>query len=428
MWRGERGSANPPALAARVSPRRIRARHREPRPLQLGRVGDLDPHPRRGAELDRLGGQRLLRAPADVVADLERGAERVAEVDRALEAIGGGLGERLRDQHLELDRRLRQQPAERRGRRLHVIAGDEPVAAIVGGEGELAGEHLEQQHAGAVQIAARIERAPLDLLRAHVRDRPRDQVPGLAGDRLGDARDPVVGELGDAVDAQQEVVGLDVAVDDPERVRRRQRAEQLLEVVPRPVERQARQHAHAGAELASGVGLARLALDQRAERLAADELDRDRARRVHVGDAVEAHHARMVERRQDPRLVGEQLADAPLLRERRVQDLDRGLERRLDAGGALRVQPRVVDEPHPAFAERAIDHRDRPAEVDLRAGAEHRRRQLRGRQPGAAPRALPVAHRARATARDAALDGVGGDHRRGWMVPRGMLGVASARR
>ncbi len=87
--------------------------------------------------------------------------------------------------------------------------------AVFGGVGHVAGQHLVEQHAEAVQVGAGIHRLAANLLRAHVARRADGQAgPGHdrgAAEGFGDAE---VGQHRAAVFAEQDVLGLDVAVDD----------------------------------------------------------------------------------------------------------------------------------------------------------------------------------------------------------------------
>src|SRR5256886_11747195 len=84
---------------------------------------------------------------------------------------------------------------------------------VLGTVGLLPGEHLEQDDAEAVQVAARIDRLPVALLRAHVVRRAENRaavghIPrqrGILGQAEVDERDA-------AVLAQHDVAALQIAV------------------------------------------------------------------------------------------------------------------------------------------------------------------------------------------------------------------------
>ncbi len=82
-----------------------------------------------------------------------------------------------------------------------------------------AGEHLEQHYPTRVHIGARVGDAARDLLGGEVRGRADEHPgPGVADPRRG-PRQPEVGDLHRAALAEQDVLRLDVAVDDPALVR-----------------------------------------------------------------------------------------------------------------------------------------------------------------------------------------------------------------
>ncbi len=87
------------------------------------------------------------------------------------------------------------------------------------------GEHLPRDETEAVDVAARVERRALDLLRRHVRRRA-DRDAGhrelrIAGHR---AREPEVGQQRTVVGVDEDVFRFHVAVHDTHRVRRAERA------------------------------------------------------------------------------------------------------------------------------------------------------------------------------------------------------------
>ena len=97
---------------------------------------------------------------------------------------------------------------------MDVAVGDLDRRLAVVGLG--AGEHLEQQDAGGVDVGARVGDAALDLLGGQVGDGAHQHtggrgVAGGAGHGPGEAE---VGDLDAPVVGEQDVLGLDVAVDD----------------------------------------------------------------------------------------------------------------------------------------------------------------------------------------------------------------------
>ena len=119
-----------------------------------------------------------------------------------------------RDQLVDLPR----QPGHLGRRRGHVV-----VHVLVGHRqrrvpavGRVAGEHLVQHDPGGVDVAAGVGAAALELLGGQVGDGADEHAAGLAGlpgadDGAGQAE---VGDLDHAVDADEHVLGLDVAVHD----------------------------------------------------------------------------------------------------------------------------------------------------------------------------------------------------------------------
>ena len=188
-----------------------------------------------------------------------------------------------------------------------------------------------------------IGRLALHLLGRHVTGRSHDDARlrrrGLGRDpgqwtrarlRTRQLREPEVEDLDAAVFGDEEVLGFQVAMDDPLLVRRREPARDLGRVVEHLAYR----------DPASGQPLA--------QRLAFEELRDDVRRAVVFAEVVDREDAGMVQRRRRARLLLEPAQPVGVLRERRRQHLDRHLA----------VQPRVprpIDLPHPARAERRQD-------------------------------------------------------------------------
>ena len=123
------------------------------------------------------------------------------------------------------------------------------------------GQHLVQQRAQTVEVDARANLLPGELLRRHVAQRAHDHSSlGRSLQRLAQQpRDAEVDEPGVAIGPDQDVPGLDVAVDHAARVSVVQGLRDLC------------------ADLGSGPRLQRsLALQERGERLTIHQLEHDR--------------------------------------------------------------------------------------------------------------------------------------------------------
>ena len=93
-----------------------------------------------------------------------------------------------------------------------------------------AGQHFVAGDAERIEIAARIDAAPLNLLGTHVERRPERDANLRQPDRLPFARDPRQAKIGDfhlAGLGQHDVLRLDIAVDDPLLRRTTQRGNHL---------------------------------------------------------------------------------------------------------------------------------------------------------------------------------------------------------
>src|SRR5205823_14088868 len=141
--------------------------------------------------------------------------------------------------------------------------------------------------AGAPDVAARVDRRAAELLRRHVVDRAAyGQWLALARRRRRDhAREAEVEQLHVAVGAQHDVVGLDVAMYEPDRFRRRQRRGDL------------RGDAH-------HLGERHLAaLHALAQRDAVDVFGGDEVIVAQTADVVDGEEVRVIQRRGRARLV-----------------------------------------------------------------------------------------------------------------------------
>ena len=97
---------------------------------------------------------------------------------------------------------------------------------VVAGERQRTRDPFIQQYAQSVEVRTPVDPFALRLLRRQVEDRPDDQA--LAGDTRGEReRQPKIGQLGGAVGGENDILGLEVAVDDAQPVSVGQRLAQL---------------------------------------------------------------------------------------------------------------------------------------------------------------------------------------------------------
>jgi hypothetical protein len=147
--------------------------------------------------------------------------------------------------HHPVQHRLQVDVRRRQDRHRVVDMLGQQVLRRPGVVGLLAGQHFIGHHAEAVDVAARIHRVAHGLLGAEVIRGADDVAVAGIGDQhrdlLGNAE---VGQRQAAVLAQHQVVGLEVAVDDPDRVDRAQAGGRLLEITDRRagIERPAQPH------------------------------------------------------------------------------------------------------------------------------------------------------------------------------------------
>ncbi len=202
--------------------------------------------------------------------------DRRHHVARAVEARVGLFAEEARHQRLERRRERAAGNARRERRRRR--RGHEPreLGAIGRVEGAVPGEHLVEHHPERVEIRARVDVAAEGLLGRHVLGRPvghahlRQRRAAWAAScivRFGDLGDPEVEHLGHlgpggAVAHQHHVLGLEIAVHDPDRVHGVEPERDL----PRDAERAIRREGSA--------------LDHRAEDLAFEVVEHQEARAV----------------------------------------------------------------------------------------------------------------------------------------------------
>ncbi len=158
---------------------------------------------------------------------LEEPPEVVGQIARRVVPLHRLLGHRLQDDRLQVDRHGRVEPT-RRARLLQRYLAQQLLAAFPV-EGRLQRQQLVERHAQRVDVAPMVDDRPLRhrLLGAHVSQRP-DHVAGHR--QAGFGLHPRQAEVGDpevAPGVDQQVGRLDVAVDDPQRMRVIQRLGRL---------------------------------------------------------------------------------------------------------------------------------------------------------------------------------------------------------
>ncbi|MCO5170409.1 MAG: hypothetical protein M9894_29075 [Planctomycetes bacterium] len=215
----------------------------------------------------------------------EGGVEVVGQGARVGVAAGGVALERAQAHRLEgaVDPAVdRARPGDRRlldpGRQLHERAGR---------EGEPARERLVEHEAEGPHVDRRRRRASVarELLRRHVGRRP-DHRPGVREAAVAlEVRQAEVGDARPAVVADEDVVRLEVAVQDPPRVRVAHGARDVAH----------ERHARAQVERPDRLG----------ERPPLDELVDEAGPALEQPDRVDLHQPRVVERRRDRALSQE---------------------------------------------------------------------------------------------------------------------------
>ena len=235
------------------------------------------------------------------------------------------------------------------------------------GERQPAGQQLVRHDAERVQVRARVGRLAADLLGGQVLHRALDaaRLRRLAvGIRAGQAE---VGDLHRAAGRDQDVLGLDVAVDDALCVRGLEGEQRLADDLGR---------------------LRRLEPDVRVQQLArgapADELHDHVVDAVDRAPVVDRDDVRVGEGRRRARLVAEPIDESLVSGEGSVQDLDRHLARE---HGVVRAE----DLAHPAGGDSLHDviaavERDESLASGLTGGLDVRSSLGRGEPPsGEAP-------------------------------------------
>ncbi|MDQ3035891.1 MAG: class I SAM-dependent methyltransferase, partial [Myxococcota bacterium] len=202
-------------------------------------------------------------------------------------------------------------------------------------EGPSPREHLVEDRADREHVAARVDAPPARLLRRHVRGRAEDRAG--AGHRVigvehpRDAEVEQLDELHPADALHEHVLGLEIAMHDAALVRGRERGE----------------HLHRDA-LHAPLGHPPLPLEQRAERLALEQVHHEEGAPVLDAEVGDLRDVRMRQRRGELRLALEARDDLGVLRDLRTQHLDRD-------GSAERLLHACVHGAHPAHPEEPTD-------------------------------------------------------------------------
>ena len=200
----------------------------------------------------------------------------------------------------------------------------------------VAGQHLEREDAERVEVAARVERQAAALLGRHVLRRAEHdaglRLHAVALEQLRDREVEQLHEVRRARHVQQEhVVGLDVAVNDADRVRLGERRAALDQ------------------DLHDALRRHRSALERIAQRHAVEELHRhEQSAVLRLAEVEHADRVRMLQARARLRLVVEALDPRLIASHLLVQHLQRddAVDRHL---------ARLVDDAHAAFADACLD-------------------------------------------------------------------------
>ncbi len=222
--------------------------------------------------------------------------------------------------------------------RLAMQRGMKYLDRRIAGEGRFASQHLEEDAAEGEDVGRRARRLAADLLRRHVpRGAEQRAVPGglAEGGRIRgepgavDPRQSEVEHLGVVLCVEHDVLGLEVAMHDADRVRRGDRPRDLCRNAPRPGRRQ------------------RARPQPLAQAASRQELHDDVGRIVGA-DVMHDDDVGMAEGRHRPRLASEAAQSFTVGGDLDGQDFD----------GDLAPEPRIarpINLPHPAGAERRDD-------------------------------------------------------------------------
>ena len=263
----------------------------------------------------------------------QRGARRRDELGAGLPAVLRILGHRAPDDGVE--RGGHAGPPLARSRRLVLEVGVDRRHLRIPGEGHLAGQCLEQHAPEGVEVGTAIGLLARDALWCHVIDRADQLVAGRDAVRGRDvAGEPEVGEVDvliGALDGDQHVARLDVAMDQAPRMGRVECVRELRHQVDRAL----RLHGTR-------------AVQQRSEVGALDVAHRDVQVTVALAGLVDRHDAGVIDRRGESRLRQEARAEASILGQVRGQQLQRYLAPQTQVLGA-------VHHAHAAATEERLD-------------------------------------------------------------------------
>ena len=297
-------------------------------------------HGERGDDSDDLPRTRAASSPSARQRRAWHALERLERPPRPTRsgppARGPGISRRPRRRRSgvpgrSLSTRRRVVAQDRRQERRHGLALERAAAR----------EHLVEHRAEREDVGARVDGLAARLLRRHVGGRaehdsgPRGAISRQRGGRPGargaghrrQLREAEVEHLDLARRREHDVGRLDVAVDDPRRVRGRERARDVHRVAQRLVHRQ------------------RPLREQAVERAALHVLHRDAVRAVgRLVDVVDGDDVRVIERRGGAGLADEARATFGVVERVAAQQLQR------DGPGETGVA-RPVEHAHPSLAE-----------------------------------------------------------------------------
>ena len=216
-----------------------------------------------------------------------------------------------------------------------------PQPRLVGVRGERhpAGQHVEEHRAERVDVGAHADLLAADLLGGDVVHGAQQPAGAAVVEAAEPHAEPEVGQVDVAPRVEQDVGGLDVAVDEAARVR--------------GVERRG----HLGDDRRRALGLEpAFAAQHGAQVLALDVAHDLEQHAVLLARVMDRDHVRMVERRGDLRLRHEAAAEGRVIRERGRDQLDGHVPVEREVG-------RPVDHAHASLARHlveAVAREDRP--------------------------------------------------------------------